>query len=154
MWNRKCYIIYDLFRLKLSLCGLNESAIPPRHWSVSSFYIFPFDVNTKSEAEGCTDYCLRPSCIQTTDAIWVRFWNVVKSIHSLLGAQGSVSRQNTGFPFHSGRAGVACGWILGEWGSYLSQRSLSQVSQHSTGPILSATREELTQRECGMEKMA
>lgn len=70
----------------------------------------------------------------------------VRSIYSLLGALGSVCGLNTGFPLHFSGARVACSWILGEWESCLSQCSLSQVSQHSTGQILSAMREELTQK--------
>ncbi len=152
MWNRKYYIIYALCRLKLSLWALRPKweCYASRHRSVSSFYIFHFDVNTRNEAEGYADYCPRASCIQTADDIWVWFRSAVRSIHSLSGAWGSVCGQNTGFPLHSAGAGVACGLILGKWESYLSQCSLSQVSQHSVGPVLSAIREELTQKnDCG-----
>lgn len=49
----------------------------------------------------------RASCIQAPDVIWVWFQSIVKSIHSLLGARGSVCWQNTGFPLHSVWACVA-----------------------------------------------
>lgn len=86
------------------------------------FLHFPFDVNTKNEAERCTDYCPKASCIQTIDAIWVWFWNVVRSIYFLPGVWDSV-RQNIGFPLHTGQAGVTRNWILEKLGSYLSQHS-------------------------------
>lgn len=148
MWNRKHYIIDALCRLTLLLWALRPEweYHRPGHRSVSSFYISHFDVNTRNEAEGRADRCPRASCIQTTDDIWVWFQSAVRSIHSLSGAQGSVCGQNTGFPLHSSGAGVTCSCILGEWESYLSLCSLSQVSQHSAGPILSAMREELTQK--------
>lgn len=123
MWNIKYYIIYVLCRLQLSLCALRPEwdRYPPRRWSVSGFYIFHFDVNTKGETEGYADHCPRASCIQTTDDIRAWFWSVVRSIHSLSGARGSVRGQDTGFPLHPAGACVACSWILGKRESYLSQ---------------------------------